>query len=129
MAFFGAPIAHTDDAPRAVKVAWEMQQKIKEINKRHAGEVRGQFKMGIGINTGNVVVGNIGSHRRMDYTAIGDDVNLAQRLEDMAEGGEILITESTYNLVKDIVQVNKLEPVQVKGRAGAVQIYEVTGVK
>ena len=129
MAFFGAPVVHNDDARRAVRVAWEMQQKIKEINERHVGEIHGQLKMGIGINTGSVVVGNIGSHRRMDYTAIGDDVNLAQRLEDMAEGGKILIAESTYNLVKDIVEANKLEPVKVKGREQAVQVYEVTGIK
>lgn len=129
MAFFGAPIAHIDDPQRAVRVAWEMQQKIKEINERHAGEVHGQLKMGIGINSGNAVVGNIGSHERMDYTAIGDDVNLAQRLEDMAEGNQILISESTYNLVKGIVEVKKLEPVKVKGRIQAVQIYQVTGVK
>jgi len=129
MAFFGAPVVHSDDPRRAVRVAWEMQQKIEEINRRHTGGIHGQLKMGVGINTGEVVVGNIGSHRRMDYTAIGDDVNLAQRLEDMAEGGKILISESTYNLVKDIVEVNKLEPVKVKGRTQAVQVYEVIGVK
>jgi len=129
LAFFGAPTAHSDDAQRAVRTAWEMQQRIEEVDRRHTGGIHGQLKIGIGINTGEVVVGNIGSHKRMDYTVIGDSVNLGQRLEDAATGGQILITESTYEFVKDIVEAKKLEPIKVKGKEQPVQVYEVMKVK
>ena len=120
---------HTDDPQRAVRTAWEMQQRIDVVNKRREGGTHGLLKIGIGINTGDVVVGNVGSHRRMDYTVIGDNVNLGQRLEDTAGGGQILISESTYELVKDIVDAVKLEPIKVKGRVQPVQIYEIHGVR
>ncbi|PJB28930.1 hypothetical protein CO111_00260 [Candidatus Desantisbacteria bacterium CG_4_9_14_3_um_filter_50_7] len=129
LAFFGAPVEHTDDPQRAVRTAWEMQQRIDVVNKRREGGTHGLLKIGIGINTGDVVVGNVGSHRRMDYTVIGDNVNLGQRLEDTAGGGQILISESTYELVKDIVDAVKLEPIKVKGRVQPVQIYEIHGVR
>lgn len=126
LAVFGTPIAHKDDALRAVRTAWEMQQKINEIEKKHSYS---GLQIGIGINSGDVVAGNMGSQKRMNYTVIGDNVNLAQRLEDMAKGGQILISEETYRLVYAIVNVNKLEPVVVKGKTQAVQIYEVTEVR
>jgi adenylate cyclase len=129
LAFFGAPVEHTDDPQRAVRTAWEMQQRIDVVNKRREGGTHGLLKIGIGINTGDVVVGNVGSHRRMDYTVIGDNVNLGQRLEDTAGGGQILISESTYELVKDIVDAVKLEPIKVKGRVQPVQVYEIHGVR
>jgi len=125
LAVFGAPIAHKDDAARAVRAAWQMQKRIKEVEKEHSYS---GLQIGIGINTGDVVAGNMGSQKRMNYTVIGDNVNLTQRLEDMAKGGQILISEETYKFVSDIVKVNKLEPVLVKGKTNAVQIYEITEV-
>jgi len=125
MALFGAPYTREDDAVRAVRAALKMQKLIKdrlaEDSKLNRLEVR------IGINTGTVVAGNIGSPRRMDYTVIGDAVNVAQRLESLAKPGQILIGGSTYELVKDHFILNEIGRQRVKGRDLEVSVYEVFG--
>ena len=83
----------------------------------------------MGINTGDVVMGNLGASSRMNYTVIGDDVNVASRLYNVAKGGEIIISETTYELVRDIVEVDEREPVMVKGKSAPIRIYNVTGIK
>lgn len=129
MALFGAPIKGEDDELRAVTSAVEMQRKLKPLNEELAKAGKPRIGMGIGINTGEVVVGNIGSENRLEYTAIGDSVNLASRLCSVAKAGQIIISDHTYNFVKDFVDVNKLEPVQVKGKEQKIQIYEVLKLK
>ena len=85
--------------------------------------------MGIGINTGYVTVGNMGSDVRMDYTVMGNNVNIAARINSKAKSEQILISKRTYGLVKDIVLANELEPVELKGVRDPVEIYEVIGLK
>jgi adenylate cyclase len=126
MALFGAPIAKPDDAARSVKTAVEMQRALRRLN--YAWKERGQksMQMGIGVNTGAVTAGNIGSSKRMDYTCIGDTVNLASRLCAHAAGGQILISESTFHSLNGgKFPSRKLEPIRVKGKEMPVEIYEI----
>jgi len=129
MAFWGAPVSHKDDTLRAVKCAWRMQKELEFLKEKWITEGREPMNMGIGVNTGEVVVGNIGSPDRMEYTVIGDDVNLASRLQSIAPGGAIFISETTYEEVKDYVEVIPLPPVKVKGKTEPVKIYQLTGIK
>lgn len=129
MAVFSAPVPRKDDAERAVKMAWEQQMEIDKIMEKYKGEGKPVFSVGMGINTGDVILGNIGSKHKMDYTVIGDNVNLAARLYANAKGGQILISQSTYEEVKHILEVNKLEPIMVRGKSQPVDIYEITGIK
>jgi class 3 adenylate cyclase len=127
MAVFGSPITHDDDPVRAVKTALEMQKRLVLLNTEWVKKGRTPLTIGIGINTGVVIVGNIGDVRRMEYTVIGDNVNLASRLEDLTKnyGSPIIISATTYNKVKDIVVVNKLKETTVKGKTQVVEIYEL----
>lgn len=131
MAVWGAPVSHPDDAKRAVLCALQMRKELKRLQEKWKNEKKPVFETGIGINTGEVVVGNIGSERRMDYTVIGDNVNLASRLESLNKqyNSHILISEMTYQKVKDVVEVRPIEEVQVKGRTEKVMVYEVIGEK
>ncbi|HNY12162.1 MAG TPA: adenylate/guanylate cyclase domain-containing protein [Candidatus Wallbacteria bacterium] len=129
MVLFGAPIIGDNDELRAVTAAIEMQAKLKQLNDKLTMEGKKAIGMGIGINTGGVVVGNIGSENRLEYTAIGDSVNLASRLCSVAKAGQVIISDFTYEHVKDKVEVTKLEKVQVKGKEEKIQIYEVLKVK
>ena len=130
MAFFGAPgeIHLTDHALVAVRTAIDIQLKLKEIQQKWVKEKKDPLQIGIGINTGDMVVGNMGSSERMDYTVIGDNVNLAARLCSAASGDEIIISGMTYEKVKDQIQVEKLEPILVKGKAQPIPIYKVIGL-
>ena len=129
MAVYGAPIEQADHAERAVMSAIEMGRKMKELQAKWRMEGKREVNIGIGINTGEVVVGNIGSNERMEYTAIGDNVNLTQRLESVAEKGQILISGSTYERVKDKVAATMLDPIKVKGKVEKVIAYEVIGAR
>jgi len=117
----------TGHAWRAVLAAWDFKQAIEAYLQQVPAEDR--LHVGIGINTGEPVVGNVGAEGRMEYTAIGDAVNLAKRLQESASGGQILLSSSTYELVRDRVQVNALEPIQVKGRQALEQVYELLDVR
>ena len=129
LAFFGAPIAHEDDPQRAVLAALEIQQEIKvyaeEIRLSHGLE----FGLRVGINTGLVVVGAIGSDLRMEYTAIGDAINLAARMEQTAAPGTVQISEETYKLVAPFFDVEALGDVEVKGKAAPVKTYRPLSLK
>ncbi|MBI5549576.1 MAG: adenylate/guanylate cyclase domain-containing protein [Deltaproteobacteria bacterium] len=128
MALFGAPFV-VDDAPmRAVQAAVEIEQAVAAVNQRRQAEGKATVTIGAGINTGSAVAGNVGSERRMEYTVIGDEVNLAQRLEALAREGEILVSQATYDRVRERVQARAREPVQVKGKTIPVWVYEIVGL-
>ena len=130
MAFFGNPIYFEDHARRAVAMALDMKADMLELKNKWAAEGKeNSFDIGMGINTGEVIVGNLGSADFFDYTVIGDEVNLACRLESVAARSQILISESTYKEVKDLFEIRALEPVMVKGKSHPVQVYEVLSHK
>lgn len=130
MAFFGAPVDDEEHAMNAIKAALEMQKALNTLNEKWVKTGKKQLDIGIGINTGSVLVGNFGSENLMDYTVIGDPVNLASRLESLnkQEATNILISAFTYQLVKDRVKVNIIGPRQVKGKSESVVVYEVVGL-
>jgi class 3 adenylate cyclase len=125
MVFFGAPIPRDNDPLNAVRCALTIQDKLKGVTFAKFPDLR--LHMGVGINTGTVIVGNIGSERRTDYTVIGNEVNVAQRFEANAGPGQILITGKTYDRVKDAVQVRELGPLRVAGKHESVIAYDVLG--
>ncbi len=126
---FGAPIA-IDDAPfKAVSSAIAMLQALEEFNRTRAAENQAPIRIGIGINTGNVITGSIGSTRALQYTAIGDAMNVASRLVNVAGSGEIIISEHTYKHVAGRVEATQLPPVKVKGKAEELKVYRVTGLR
>lgn len=125
MVFFGDPEPQEDHALRCVHAAIEMQKKTRELKVKWEAEGRFPLKIRIGINTGPVVVGNMGSKRRLSYTVLGSDVNLAQRLESNAPVEGIMISQRTYELVKDQVKTRHLEPIMVKGLEKPISVWEV----
>jgi adenylate cyclase len=131
MAVFGAPVSRADDAKNAVRAAVRMRQALAHLNKRLAERGVAPLQTGIGLHTGEVVAGNIGSERRMEYTVIGDAVNLASRLESTTKelGVSVLISDVTYELTRDAVETRPLREITVKGRAQPVMTYEVLGIK
>jgi len=128
MVLFGAPLEQPDHAERAVRAALGMQRAAAEVS-RQRGDVRWKMAYGIGVTTGPAVVGHIGSKRRLDYTAIGDTVNLAARLEGKAPPGTILINQAAYEAVREIAVIEELEPVMVKGKAKPIVVYKVLGLR
>ena len=128
MVLWGSPVPQQDHQARAVRTAWEMQRALDSYNLEREEAGQRPIKVGIGICSGECVVGYMGSTRKMEYTAIGDTVNTASRLCDLAGPMEIVITASTYQAVRGFVRVEELAPTQVKGKAEPLQIYRVVGV-
>jgi class 3 adenylate cyclase/tetratricopeptide (TPR) repeat protein len=131
MALFGAPIAREDDPERAIRAALAMQKEIRDLGaEREAGgpsASRPSLSMRIGINTGMALLGEVGT--TAEYTAMGDTVNLASRLEHAAPVGGILVSHATYRHVRGLFNVQSLEPIQVKGKAEPIQVYLVQSAK
>ena len=125
MAFFGAPIARADDLQRAVAAAQAMQCSFALLRASWAGTAFADLGLGIGVHVGEAVVGNIGTERLMDYTAIGDTVNLAARLEEMAGKGETLVSQDVADGLGDTVVLKSLGPTPIRGRAKPITIYAV----
>ncbi len=125
MVFFGDPDPQEDHALRAVRAAIDMQRRVRDLKVRWVARGDMPIQIRVGINTGTVVVGNMGSSRRLSYTVLGSDVNLAQRLESSAPVEGIMISRRTYDLVKDHVGTRSLGEIQVKGLEESIQVYEV----
>ena len=126
MALWGAPLQHGDDADRAMRAAIEMQETLTKLNEKWAAEGRTQrVEIGIGINFGDVFAGNIGSDRRLEYTVIGDAVNVASRLCSKAGPGEIMVSEPFFKALTSPPDIEALDPIDLKGKAEAVPVYRV----
>ncbi|HEX5434416.1 MAG TPA: adenylate/guanylate cyclase domain-containing protein [Candidatus Angelobacter sp.] len=125
MAVFGVPIAKEDDAGNAVRSAIHIQRLVAEMNRDAAARGWPELAVGIGINTGVVTAGNIGSPRRLDYTVVGDAVNLASRLMDNASGGQILISQPTAQDLGPDFKLTRLRVRRVRGRSEPVQVFSV----
>jgi len=125
MAVFGAPVSYPEHAFMAVKTALEMKVRIEQIREKYP------IRVGIGVNTGPMICGNIGSHQRMDYTVVGDAVNLASRLEGLTKDydAQIIVSEATYRAVETKVQAREIGWAKIKGKEKEVHIYEITGLK
>ena len=128
MAVFGAPIAHPDHAARAVMTALDMRRAVGELAARRRAAGLDPFEVGIGVSLGEVVAGTVGTEERMEYTVIGDSVNVASRLQDRAKPGSILLSRRTYEAVSDLVDAKSLGAMKVKGKEEEVEVYEVRGL-
>ena len=129
LAFFGAPIAHEDDAQRAVLAGLEILAGIAAYREQIRATWDLELDVRVGINTGLVVVGAVGSDLRMEYTAMGDAINLASRMESTAAPGTVQIAEDTYNLVAPLFEFEKVAGIEVKGKVEPVNAYRVLGQK
>ncbi|MBL8099162.1 MAG: adenylate/guanylate cyclase domain-containing protein [Anaerolineales bacterium] len=132
IAFFGEPVHYEDHALRALNASLDMRKALYEMREKWAKEGKpSQIEMGIGLNSGEVFVGLVGSEQRINYTVIGDNANLASRLQDLTKtySWPILISESTYQAIKDEYDVEFADAVTVKGKTQAVNVYKVIGKK
>ncbi len=127
LAFFGAPVAHEDDPDRAILAALDMVASIDEFARQLKQSQGIDFRIRAGINTGPVIVGNVGSDLRYEYTAIGDAMNVAARMQAAAEPGQVLITDATHRLVAGAFDVDDLGGIVVKGKSEPVHAYRVLG--
>jgi adenylate cyclase len=131
MAVFGSPLPLTDHAWRSVQTAVEMRHRLVEFNERRLVCNKEPIKIGIGINSDSVISGNIGSSKRMEFTAIGDGVNLGSRLESASKqyGCDIIISEYTFQPCKDLIWHRELDCIRVKGKNAPVKIYQLVGLR
>ena len=129
LTFFGAPVKYGDSPARAVACALAMQLAMEDVNRKNKEKGLPHLYMGIGINTGDVIVGNIGSKDRAKYGVVGHNINLASRVEGATIGGQILITPSTYEKVKDLLIVRSVRSVRFKGVEEKIDLYDVIGIK
>jgi adenylate cyclase len=123
MALYNSPLAQPDHALRAVKTAFALRESVKEHSMEPA------LRFGFGINTGEAVVGNVGSEALMNYTAIGDAVNVAFRLQEQAKPQQILLSRATYEQVKDSVEATPLGLMRIKRRAEEAEVFEALALK
>ncbi|AFY38227.1 adenylate/guanylate cyclase with Chase sensor [[Leptolyngbya] sp. PCC 7376] len=129
LVLFGAPLPRADDPERAIACAVAMQLALSAVNEKIQAFGLAPFEMGIGVHTGDVVVGNIGSEKRAKYGVVGSQVNLTYRIESYTTGGQILISERTYNLLEDILEIRGTQQVSPKGVKEPITIYQVGGIK
>ncbi len=128
LVIFGAPIRQKDHAPKAVACAVAMQQAMEAVNEANRKDGLPELEMGIGLNTGEVIVGNIGSSKRMKYGVVGSHVNLASRIESCTVGGQVLLSETTYQKVASVVDINQKLKISAKGFKEPVTIYDIKGI-
>jgi class 3 adenylate cyclase len=125
MALFGAPIAHEDHPQRACHAALAIQKALQPYHEKIKRDFNADFRMRIGINSGPVIVGAIGDDLRMDYTAVGDTVNLASRMQSHARPGSVLVSTNTYKITRDFFEFKSLGKIAVKGKEEPQQAYEL----
>jgi class 3 adenylate cyclase len=128
LVIFGAPVWRQDDAPRAAACAVAMQLAMASVNEQNGHEGLPEMEMGIGVHTGEVVVGNIGSHKRTKYGVVGSHVNLTSRIQSYTVGGQILVSEATRREVEPLVQMSRQMEVEAKGIAEPITLYELRGI-
>ena len=131
MVIFGEPIADTNHAKNAVKCAYEILKTVENLREKWLYEGKPKIEIGIGINTGEVFIGNVGTETRMEYTVIGDTVNLASRIESYNKvyKTNLLVSSSTYFCIADIADVIKINDVQIRGKAKKMDLYEVLRIE
>jgi len=129
LAFFGAPIAHEDDALRAILAGQEIIDRLQPFREKIEDRYTLDFNVRVGINTGLVVVGGVGSDLFMEYTALGDAINIAARMEQTAKPGTIQIAENTYKKVTQLIDVEIVDGIEIKGKSKPLSVYRVLGVK
>ena len=128
MAVFGAPIPADDHAQRALVTAGAMHTAQSEVNERWAAEGLPAFRLGVGLSTGEAAAALLGSEERLEYSLVGDIVNLCQRLQQFAAGGETILSEQTYHVLGGLVDAEALPPTLVKGRHAPVQAYRIAAL-
>ncbi|MDQ5852904.1 MAG: AAA family ATPase [Chloroflexota bacterium] len=129
MAVFGAPVAHEDDPERALRAVLAMRERMEDFNRRWAERLGEPLQLHIGINTGTAIACTVGSDLRMSYTVIGDTVNLASRLQDVAEPGQILVSRDTYRLTQEAFTFLALDPIMIRGKREPVPVFELQRAK
>lgn len=125
MVVFGAPLSHEDDPERALRTALAMRERLEIFNRRWQGRLDEPLRLHIGINTGQVIAGNVGTDMRLSYTVMGDTVNTASRLEGAAQPGQTLVSRQTYRLTQEAFTFQALDPIQVKGKREPIVSYEL----
>jgi adenylate cyclase len=125
VAVFGSLIPLKNSSQNAVQTAIQMMKRMSVLNERWKSQYGFQMEMGIGINTGEVFLGNIGSPERMEFTVIGDTVNIASRFSGVAQGGQILITKETLTALGTSIQCKELPSTEVKGKTGMLEVFEI----
>ena len=128
MAVFNAPFDLEDYLYEAVATAWDIKSGSEKLEKKLMEQFGRTVSFGIGVNCGDAVVGNIGCEFRMDYTAIGDTVNTAARLESRAKPGQILISEKLYKALEDRIEAEEVGEMELKGKSNKIMVYSVTAI-
>lgn len=129
MVIWGAPVKNEDDPSRAVRAALDIQRELVKFNEILVKKGLKEIRVGIGINTGSLVAGYIGSSQTMSYSVIGDTVNTASRICDACKPGEIIISKDTYEAVRHEIDATELTPIKAKGKYKPVKVFRVTGEK
>jgi class 3 adenylate cyclase len=130
-AAFGAPLSYPDNEINAVFCAIEMIDNLHKLNHKYQERIKHDIQVGIGINAGLVVAGNLGSEERIDYSLTGDTVNTCKRIETLTRDkpNTILISDTVYQKTKDLLRIKEWEPVNVRGKKDKITVYEILGRK
>ncbi len=127
MAFYGAPVPSAEHSAQALRTAWAMQRRFAQLSRKDTS-LR-DLGLGIGISTGQAIVGTVGSENMLDYTVLGHTPNAAYQMQKHAQAGQTLLDEHTYRAVQDIIVANPIETLQLAESTGLIQVYQVIAVK
>ena len=129
MVIYGAPVAYPDHPIRAVRAALEIRTELKAFNRKRTAEAKQEIQVGIGINSGSLVAGYIGSSQTMSYSVIGDTVNTASRLCAAAREGQIIVSQDAYEQIDGYFEAEEIEPVHAKGKISPIRVFNILGEK